>query len=196
MLVARCQHAPVMVKLGQGEFPLFRLNARPLQGEAVEGEAQLGEEADILTIAVIVVAGVARRLDIGAARRMLQQPIVVVDVATFHLVRCTCDTPEKRRGKSDLHGVLPFSEGQRLVPVKVKVAVAGISCDEAPISTSNAPASATQSSARLSSEASASRLRESVTALHSPDSSCTLAKAFFMECPPVAMISRCRYSAS
>src|SRR5712691_7755084 len=37
--------------------------------------------------------------------------------------------------------VTSFQEGQRVVAVRVKVAVARISCDDAPTSTSNSPAS-------------------------------------------------------
>src|SRR5438876_10853116 len=110
MLVTCCQHAPVMVKLRQGELTLFWLDARPLQGEAIEGEAQVGEQGDILEVVVIVVAGVARRLDVGAARHVFHDPVVVVDVAAFHLVCGGGGAPEKCEGKSVLHGVVPFSQ--------------------------------------------------------------------------------------
>ena len=44
-----------MVELGQGEFALFRLDARPLQGEAIEGEAQVGKQGDVLTVEFTVI---------------------------------------------------------------------------------------------------------------------------------------------
>src|SRR5436309_15615275 len=40
--------------------------------------------------------------------------------------------------------VTSFQEGQRIVAVRMKVAVARMSCDDAPTRTSNSPASATQ----------------------------------------------------
>ena len=108
LLLARRQHAPVMVELGQGEFALFRLDARPLQGEAIEGEAQLGQQSDVFAVAVIVVAGIARWLAVRGARHVLKHPIIVVDIAPFHLVRGSGGTPEERGGKSNLHPRLPL----------------------------------------------------------------------------------------
>ena len=113
VLVACRQHAPVMIELCQGELSLFRLDARPLQGEAVEGEAQISEQGDVLAVAVIVIAGVARRLDVRAARHVLHDPVVIVDVAAFHLVRGGGGAPEERGRKSDLHHRLLLSQCSR-----------------------------------------------------------------------------------
>ncbi len=67
-----------------------------------------GQQGDVLAVAVIVVAGVARGLDVGTARHVLQYPVVVVDVAAFYLMRSSGGTPQECGGKSDLHYVLPL----------------------------------------------------------------------------------------
>src|SRR4029450_6856691 len=72
---------------GAGELAVLGLDPAPLQREAVRGEAQLGEEADVVREAVVVVAGVAAGLSTRRARRVLPCPPVVVPVVALPLGR-------------------------------------------------------------------------------------------------------------
>ena len=98
-LVARRQHPPVVVELRAGKETLLRLDARPLDREAVRVEAEPREELDVVGVAVVMIAGVARRL--GEQRRLdvLEKPVVVVDVVSFDLVRRGRRAPQEPLGE-------------------------------------------------------------------------------------------------
>ena len=53
----------VVVQRRPGEVPGLRLDAGPLEREPVGGQPQLGEQGDVLGVAVVVVACITRRLD-------------------------------------------------------------------------------------------------------------------------------------
>ncbi len=58
VLVTGFEHPAVMVELGPGVFARLRLDAGPLEREAVGVEPETGEHLDVGSVAVIVVAGV------------------------------------------------------------------------------------------------------------------------------------------
>ena len=66
--VARLEHAAVMVELGGRELPWLGLDPRPFDPEAVAVEAEVRGDRDVLGIAVVAVAGVARRLAVQRRR--------------------------------------------------------------------------------------------------------------------------------
>jgi hypothetical protein len=104
------QHAPVMVERGQREFAFLRLDARPLDGEAIGVEAQLRQQRNIFRVAVVMVAGVARRLGIDRAGQVLQHPAFAVDVVAFDLMGSRGRAPQKTLRESVLfHAIMSFS---------------------------------------------------------------------------------------
>ena len=78
----------------------FRLDARPLDREAVRRESQLLDQRDVVGVPVVAVAAVARHVDARRVGRVLPRPPVVVPVAAFDLVRGRGDAPEKVVGES------------------------------------------------------------------------------------------------
>src|SRR5690348_16075923 len=74
-------------------------DARPLDGKAIAIQAERSEQADVLLEAVVVVAGVERRLFKKGRAAMLQDPQVAVYVVTFYLVRSRSGAPNKIRRK-------------------------------------------------------------------------------------------------
>ena len=102
--VTRRKHAPIVFQDGPRELALFRFNARPLQGEAVQVEAQLRQQGDVLWIAMIVVAGIAGGFCEDRLRHMFQQPYITVDVVPFDLMRRRGRSPQKPFWKFQLHG--------------------------------------------------------------------------------------------
>ncbi len=104
LLVALGDDAPVVVEGGARELAVLGLDARPLDREAIGAEAELAHEADVLRVAVVAVAAVARRLDAGRAGLVLERPPVVVPVAAFDLVRGRCCAPHEVFGEGHRHG--------------------------------------------------------------------------------------------
>ena len=88
---------------GLGKVSLFRLDACPLDGEAIAVEAQLGQEGDVLRVAVIVVTRISRWLRENRPRQVLQQPEVAINVVPFHLVSSGGSSPQKAFWEFYLH---------------------------------------------------------------------------------------------
>ncbi len=109
VFVAGGEHAPVVVERGDGEVAFLRLDAGPLDGEAVGVEPELGEQGDVLRVAVKVVARVAGRLGEQAAGRVLEQPEVGVEVVALDLVGGGCRTPHEAVRKAERHATLLHS---------------------------------------------------------------------------------------
>ena len=104
VLVTACEHAAVMVECGARELAGLGLDARPFDREAVGVEAEPREHRDVVGVAMVLVAGVARRLDERRAGRVLEHPEVAVDVVALDLVRGSGGTPKKVGGKSETLG--------------------------------------------------------------------------------------------
>ena len=81
-----------------GELALLRLDPGPLHREAIRIQTQPRQGGDVLRIAVIVVAGVTRRLGEDRVRKMLEQPAVAIDVVALHLVGRRRSAPKKLSG--------------------------------------------------------------------------------------------------
>ena len=64
MFVTGPQHVAVVFQDRLRELTLFGFDAGPLDREAVGVESQLGQQGNILAIAMVVVAGVSGRFDI------------------------------------------------------------------------------------------------------------------------------------
>ena len=75
-----------MLDLSLVELAFLRLNARPLDGEAVGVQPCRSQQFYIFFIAVVMVAGLAARLGEAAVRQMLLEPVVAVYVVAFHLM--------------------------------------------------------------------------------------------------------------
>jgi hypothetical protein len=86
VLVAGVEHAPVVGQRGARELALGRLDARPLEAEPERVEAEAGQHGDVVSVAVIEVACVARRLAAGRGLDVLPPPPVGVRVAPLSLV--------------------------------------------------------------------------------------------------------------
>ena len=95
LLQAALDHPFVVVERGARIEARLGLDARPLEGEAVGVQPELGQRGDVLGVAVVVVAGVARRLVEGRVRGPLHRPHVRVDVAPFDLVAGRRRAPEE-----------------------------------------------------------------------------------------------------
>src|SRR5580693_2339526 len=64
VLVAAREHAAVMVECGARELARLRLDAGPFDGKAVGVEAEPREHCDVVGVAMVLIAGVAGRLDV------------------------------------------------------------------------------------------------------------------------------------
>src|SRR5439155_5095170 len=95
LFVAGGAHTPVVVEGHGRPLALFRLDAAPLEREAVAAEAEVGQHPDVVGIAVPVVARVAARLDARRAGVVLPLPPVVVPVGAVDLVRRRGGAPHK-----------------------------------------------------------------------------------------------------
>ena len=107
VLVARVEHAPVVIERRPRELALLGLDPRPLDREAVGAEPERRDRRDVLGVAVVVVAGIARPLAVVRPGHVLEQPAVVVDVASLDLVGRGGGTPEEAVGEA--HVILPPS---------------------------------------------------------------------------------------
>jgi hypothetical protein len=105
-LVAGGEHPAVVVELGPGEPALLGLDPRPLDRQAVGVEPCVGEELDVLGVAVVTVAGIARGLGEERVGGPLGGPHVGGAVPAFDLVAGGGGSPEE-----------PFGEGHRCIVV-------------------------------------------------------------------------------
>ena len=101
VLVTACEHAAVMVERGARELAGFGLDARPFDREAVGVEAESREHRDVVGVAMVLIAGVARRLDERRPRRMLENPVVAIEVVALDLVGGGRCAPQKIGGKGE-----------------------------------------------------------------------------------------------
>ena len=92
-------HAAVVVQGCPRDVAGLGLDAGPLQREAVRVETEFRQQSDVLAVAVVVVAGVARRLHEGGMLGPLEGPDVGVDIAPFDLVTGSRRSPEEAVGK-------------------------------------------------------------------------------------------------
>ena len=93
---------PVVLERRDGELAFGRLDAAPLEREAVRPEAHVGHELDVLAPAVERVARVATRLERARRRVVLPGPPVVVDVAALDLMGRRGDAPGETRRELEL----------------------------------------------------------------------------------------------
>ena len=101
VLVTACEHAAVMVERGARELAGFGLDARPFDREAVGVEAESREHRDVVGVAMVLIAGVARRLDERRPRRVLEHPVVAIEVVALDLVGGSRCAPKKIGGKGE-----------------------------------------------------------------------------------------------
>src|ERR1700730_9746901 len=85
VLVARREHPAVMLERRARELPFGGLDARPLDAESEGVEPEVALQRDVLSIAVVEVAGVAGRLPARGAGLVLPPPPVAVGVAALDL---------------------------------------------------------------------------------------------------------------
>src|SRR5207249_2113283 len=95
LFVAGGAHTPVVLEGHARPLALFRLDAAPLEREAVAAEAEVGQHPDVVGVAVPVVARVAARLDARRAGVVLPLPPVVVPVGPVDLVCRRGGAPHK-----------------------------------------------------------------------------------------------------
>ena len=76
----------VMLDFGRVELALLRLDARPLDGEAVGVQARIGQQFNVLLILIIMVAGNAARLGKAGVRQLLLRPVVGMNVVALDLM--------------------------------------------------------------------------------------------------------------
>src|SRR5438309_3186738 len=100
LLAAGGEHAPVVVERRARELALGRLDARPLDPEAECVVAQVSLQRDVFAVAVVEVAGVARRLDARRHLFVLPPPPVAVGVAALDLVGGHGGAEQEAGGKS------------------------------------------------------------------------------------------------
>jgi hypothetical protein len=101
VLVAGGSHPAVVIERHQRELAVLRLDAAPLEREAVRGEPQPGDQSDVFGVAVEGVAGVAAHVGTAGGGVVLHRPPVVVDVATLDLMGGGGCPPEESVGKGD-----------------------------------------------------------------------------------------------
>src|SRR5271156_719383 len=104
VLMTACEHAAIVIERGAREMAGLGLVPGPFDGEAIGVEAEPREHRDVVGVVMILIAGVARRLDERRARRMLEQPVVAVDVVALDLVRGGRGSPQKVGGKNEAFG--------------------------------------------------------------------------------------------
>ena len=66
--------------------PFLRLDPRPFDGETVGIQPSLRHKADILFIAVIMIAGQAAGLRKAGMGQLLLRPVIAVNIVALHLV--------------------------------------------------------------------------------------------------------------
>ena len=93
---------PVVLERGQRELALGGLDAAPLEREAIGAHPDVGHQLHVLAPTGEGVARVTTRFECARLGIVLPGPPVVVDVASFDLVRRRGDTPEKVGREDDL----------------------------------------------------------------------------------------------
>src|SRR6185369_5452771 len=101
-LVARGEDAPVVIERRDRELTLLRLDPRPLDRKAVQAEAEVRDDLQVVAIAVVVIARVPGRLGEERSGRVLEEPVVAPVVAALDLVRGHRRAPEKALRKLEL----------------------------------------------------------------------------------------------
>ena len=86
VLEAGVEDAAIVSEGGPRELAFSRLDARPFDAESKRGQAEAGQHRDVLWVAVVEVAGVARRLTARRGGDVLPPPPVGVGVAALGLV--------------------------------------------------------------------------------------------------------------
>src|SRR5271156_731383 len=86
VFVAACEHAAVMVERGARELAGLGLDAGPFDREAIGVEADPREHRDVVGVAMVLVARVARRLDERRSGCVLEYPVIAVEVIALDLV--------------------------------------------------------------------------------------------------------------
>ena len=89
------QNFSVVIDLGLRKLSVFRLDATPLNAEAIVVETQFGEHRNVLWIQVVVIAGVSAWLFHTRTNAVLPIPPIVIPVVAFHLVGSRRSTPCK-----------------------------------------------------------------------------------------------------
>src|SRR6202162_36911 len=101
VIVTACEHAAVMVECGARELAGLGLDAGPFDREAVGVEAEPREHRDVVGVAMVLIACVARRLDERRPRRVLEHPVIAVEVVALDLVGGGGSAPKEVCGKSE-----------------------------------------------------------------------------------------------
>src|SRR6266481_7833367 len=80
VLVTACEHAAIMVERGARELTGLGLDPRPFDREAIRVEAEPREHRDVIGVAMVLIARVARWLDERRPPGVLEHPIIAVEV--------------------------------------------------------------------------------------------------------------------
>ena len=100
MRFAAGDHLAVVLDLVFVKLPFLRLDARPLDREAVGVQPRVGQKHDVLLIAVVVIAGNAAGLCKAGVWQMFLRPVVAVDIVALHLMGGRGGSDEKNLGKA------------------------------------------------------------------------------------------------
>ena len=95
-----------MLDFGGVKLPLLRLDARPLDGEAVGVQTGIGQQLNVLLVPIIMVTGKAAGLGEARVGQLLLRPVIAVEVVAFHLMGSRGRTDKKAFFKF-LHGGSP-----------------------------------------------------------------------------------------
>ena len=99
VFVAGGEHAAVMIEFGVGELIFFGFDAGPFDAEAVSVEAEVREHGDVLSVEMVVVAGVAGRFLKDAFRDVFEGPEIAGGVVAFDLMAGGGGAPEEFVGE-------------------------------------------------------------------------------------------------
>ena len=75
------------------KLPLYRINSRPLDGEAVAVKTRIFQKEDVFLIAVVVIDYVSTGFDEAGGFHQFHGVIVTMNIIAFHLM-------SRRRGTS------------------------------------------------------------------------------------------------
>ena len=92
----------VVLELGCLDLSFLRLDAAPLDRQAVGAVPEQLEQPKVVGEAMVVIAGNPRRLDGVGLRRVLVRPPIVVQVVAFDLMRRRCTAEHEVRRELDL----------------------------------------------------------------------------------------------
>lgn len=94
-LVASVNHGAIVQQLGFGEATFYGFDACPLDTESIHGQTRVGEQPDILAIAVVAVCGITGWFAHVSTRRVLARPPVAGGIIALDLVTSSSGTPNK-----------------------------------------------------------------------------------------------------